>query len=102
MARVLGTVYVHEGDLESAYRLLWPYVKVRLDALHAAEADATATAERLWKHEIQELNENKAPSSFYTRHAEASKEDQDRIVQEYVNPRVRKHPDYLRSQGLVR
>jgi len=81
-ARVLGAILGREGDYDGAYALLWPYVKARLDQLHAAEQNWTNTVERLQRVELDLLQQDKGPREFYARHEAASEDGQRALVSE--------------------
>jgi len=59
-ARVLGQILGRQGDYDGAYALLWPYVKSRLDRLHAAEKAAEDAIEQIQHREIGRLKDNQA------------------------------------------
>ena len=51
-AGALGMILGHEGNYEGAYALLWPYVKIRLDKLHAAQQASETALRQLWDREL--------------------------------------------------
>ena len=101
-ARVLGTILARQGDYDGAYALLWPYVKNRLDKLHAAEKASESTLRELWDRQIQLLNEKKGPPEFYTKYHIASKDEQDAMVQAYVHGQIKNDPQYTAAQEALR
>jgi hypothetical protein len=100
-ARVLGTILAHQGDYDGAYALLWPYVKTRLDKLHAAEKAYNDTERNLWDQQLARLNAHKAPTDFYSRYDRAGKEAQRAMVQEYVNSQIKDDPRYVEAQETL-
>lgn len=98
-ARVLGTILAREGDDNAAYALLWPYVKSRLDSLHAAEKAAHDTSEQIYEREIELLKTDKGPEDFYNRYSAASgKDEKQAILQQYVDGKVKTDPGFTSTQ----
>lgn len=97
-ARVLGTIFGREGNYDGAYALLWPYVKSRLDQLHAAEQNWQNTVERLEQAEIRLLEQDEGPREFYAKYEAASKDGRRAIVQEYLHGRLKDNPEYAAAQ----
>lgn len=100
-ARVLGAILGRDGDYDGAYALLWPYVKVRLDRLHAAEKGWEDTLNRLEERELQLLKNDKGPRDFYTRYEAAGPGAQRAMVREYVNDKIKNDPDYAAAQEAL-
>jgi tetratricopeptide (TPR) repeat protein len=100
-ARVQGTVLARTGDFDGAYALLWPYVKSRLDALHAAEQNSQGIAERLWQRELKLLNDEKGPRDFYEKYKAANADEQRGLVREYVNGRLKNDPEFTSAQEAL-
>ncbi|MDB5356661.1 MAG: hypothetical protein JWN24_3114 [Phycisphaerales bacterium] len=100
-ARVLGTIFARSGDFDGAYAQLWPYVKSRLDALHAAEKTSEQTGQRLWNREIDLLKTDKAPKEFYDKYNAAGSDQQKGLVREYVNARIRNDPEFTGAQEAL-
>lgn len=100
-ARALGLILGHEGDFDGAYGYLWPYVKPRLDRLHAAEQSSEATLKQLWDRELKSLNDNQGPPEFYEKYKVADRERQHVLVEEYVNGQIKNDPQYISSQEAL-
>jgi hypothetical protein len=100
-ARVLGTILGRQGDYDGAYALLWPYVKPRLDNLHAAEQANEKTMQQLWDREITLLKEDKAPQEFYDKYKAASGDEEKRMVRQYINERLKDDPQYTGAQDAM-
>lgn len=100
-ARVLGTILAREQDFDGAYALLWPYVKARLDRLHAAEQNSEDTAQRISKRELDLLNSEQGPSDFYEKYKNASGDGQRTMVHEYLNARIKDDPEFTTAQQAL-
>jgi hypothetical protein len=100
-ARVLGTILAREGDFDGSYAMLWPYVKVRLDRLHAAERNSEDTVKGIYGREIDLLKNDKAPADFYEKYKNSSEDEQKALVRNYVNARVKDDPEYAASQQAL-
>lgn len=100
-ARVLGTILGREGDYEGAHALLWPYVKSRLDALHAAEKSWEDTMNRLQEREIQLLRDGKGPRELFQRYESAGEDEKRAIVREHVNARIKGDAEYVAAQEAL-
>jgi hypothetical protein len=98
-ARVLGTILGREGDYDGAYALLWPYVKNRLDTLHAAESTEETTEKQIWDREVQALRDEKGPKDFYDHYKDASEDEQHAMVQKYVGERIKNDPQYTQAMS---
>jgi hypothetical protein len=100
-ARVLGTILANDGDYDGAYALLWPYVKSRLDRLHAAEQAAESTAKRIQDREVDRLDKHQGPDDFYSKYAAASTDGKRALVIQYVTDRVKADPQYAGAQEAL-
>src|SRR2546423_3337568 len=100
-ARVLGTILARQGDYDGAYALLWPFVKIRLDSLHAAEKNSEATLQRIADRELRKLNDDKGPADFYQKFRAASKDEQQTLVHEYINARIKEDSEFAGAQQAL-
>lgn len=83
-ARILGQMLAHDGDFDAAHALLVPYTKARLEQLHEAEKDLTATFETVQEEKLAELRRGDGPASFYSRYDGATEEVQQQLVDEQL------------------
>jgi len=106
-ARILGQIFVSEGQHSAAYPLLEGYVLPRLEKLKKASESFDKAADKSYDKTIKFLNDGQAPESFYTRYDKASEEDQSKMVNEIVVKRMDNDSNYksalrvLREAGLV-
>ena len=96
-ARVLGQVYVAEGNNAAAYPLLDGYIKTRLGTLQAAEKDFTELGDKLWDKEFENLKNGAAPEIFYTAYEQKSEAEQQLFVNEYIGDKVNNNLVYQAS-----
>jgi hypothetical protein len=85
-ARILGQIYARGGDIEKAHRLLVPYCKNKLNALHEAERAYDATYNAF----VQRLRQEPVPTDLQNR-VNAANPDQRKIIwQQDLMDRVKK------------
>ncbi len=101
MRRVLGMILGREGDFDGAYAMLWPYVQGRLSQLNSAETNAQNAIKQISDREIQTLRDEKAPSDFYDRYKASSKDQQDAMVRQYVNDKIKVDPQFTSTQEAL-
>jgi tetratricopeptide (TPR) repeat protein len=92
-ARVLGQRFAHLGKFDQAHALLVPYTEGRLKQLHAAEQAFVKAVKEADKKIVESLNSKKAPGFSYDRYKAAGKVQQDTMVQEYIQLKLRDDPD---------
>jgi tetratricopeptide (TPR) repeat protein len=107
-ARVLGQLYVAQGNYEKAFALLQPYAEGRLKRLHDAEQayqDAVKSADDKL---VEEIRSKKAPGFDYERAKSLGRDAQGAMVNEYINKRLKDDPKLtvareaiLREVGVV-
>lgn len=98
-ARILGQLDLQRGDLISAFALLQPYVESELKQLKQVSDAYDVLWERLYDEEVDLLNQNVGPASFYKEWEAASAQDQPDVVDAYVRPRVEANPQMQRMQA---
>jgi hypothetical protein len=91
-ARVLGLIFIHQGKLDEACTLLLPYVKPRLELLHAAEKAANDIQQTLIENELNRLRKNEGPPELFRRLESATDDQQKIIIREYLNERLKDNP----------
>jgi tetratricopeptide (TPR) repeat protein len=92
-ARVLGQILAREDDYDGAYALLWPYVKSRLDTLHAAEKHSEDVAKQLWDREVRQLEAGHGPPDFFQRYKAGTEDQQRALVHEHMAGKMKADPD---------
>ena len=101
-ARILGQYLLNEGKHEDAYGLLYPYVHTRLDKLHGVESAYTNAMSIAYKRALDDLNEGRAPESFYRNYKVASKSAQDQLVDDYLQQRLESDPGFQRAVNQLK
>jgi hypothetical protein len=96
-ARILGQIYARQDKIQPAYDLLEPYARERLKRWAVAEKARNDAVKQSDDEAIAELKTGKAPDFNYKRHKSSNKETQDRMVQEYLNKRLKDHPGFRRA-----
>ncbi|HSY19750.1 MAG TPA: hypothetical protein VK815_15510 [Candidatus Acidoferrales bacterium] len=99
-ARILGQKLLSEQNYADAYVLLFAYVQSRLDTLHAIEAAYKQTLASISKDAIADLNAGRGGEDFYAKYKAASKEQQDVMVDDFIENRTKSSPAY--QQALAR
>lgn len=87
-ARLLGQVYAARGDYGHAYALLGPYTEQRLERLTHAETAYNDAYQSAYDRVFNELNEGKAPQQFYVDYEAAGPEQQNAMVNDYVQDKL--------------
>ena len=93
-ARMLGQIFISEGNNKDAYPLLSAYTKSRLDTLQAAETAFVETQNELWDAEYSKLERGQAPDSFWEKYNALPETDQIIFVEEYVSEKVNNNPTF--------
>ncbi len=88
-ARILGLSYFKKGKHEQAYGLLQPYADFHLKALHAAEEQV----ERIENAARERLKNGKATDFNYQLANTAPKEQQQKMVSEYLSRALLANPE---------
>jgi len=88
-ARILGQHLAASGKYDEAYPLLTPYCESRLARFHAAERDFTTIYESVQQAALNRLRNNQAPPDFYRRYDAATEDEQQRMVDEYIDNAVK-------------
>ena len=96
-ARILGQKLLQEQNYADAYGLLFPYVQLRLDRLHGVEVSYSNTLVSISRRAIADLNAGRGGEGFYSRYKAASKEQQDEMVDNYVESRTKSDPSFQRA-----
>lgn len=93
-ARLLGQIYISEGNNKEAYPLLSDYTASRLETLQSAEKEFTDLQTRLWEGEYNILNAGLAPQSFYDAYDNKSEAEQQLFVDEYIIKKIEEDESY--------
>lgn len=96
-ARILGQRLLQEQNYTEAYKLLFPYVQVRLSRLHTIEVTYSNKVAAIGRRAINDLNAGRADHSFYTAYKNASKEKRDEMVDNYIETQMKTSPGYQRA-----
>jgi len=95
-ARILGQKLLQEQNYADAYGLLFPYVQARLTKLHGVEAAYTNTIAAVQRQAIADLQAGRADETFYERHKAANKEQQDEMVDNFIETRLKNDASFQR------
>jgi tetratricopeptide (TPR) repeat protein len=98
-ARILGQIYTNQGKFEEAFPLLGPYVEDRLQRYLDAEKNWQMIVKQIDDESGKALQERKATGFDYAAHNKADKATQVKMVQEYLDSRLRNHPNAMRAQA---
>lgn len=101
-ARILGQIYISEGNNKAAYPLLSDYTSARLEILKVTETEFTELQTQLWEGEFNILNNGLAPQSFYDDYESKTEVEQQLLVDEYINKKVEKDESYQASLTAYR
>lgn len=93
-ARLYGQLLQVQGRFTEASPHLERYVTARTKVWKKAEANISRVYEQSYNRVIEDLNNNRAPSSFYRSYEAASPQEQNRMVDEYANEKIHKDPSY--------
>jgi len=96
-ARILGRIYVSQGNYEAAYDLLKPYTAGRLLKLHAAEQGYESAIKTQRERLLADLRTGKAPGFNYQRYKAGNEALQDGMVGEYIDTRLKDNPAILNA-----
>lgn len=96
-ARILGQIYISEGNNNAAYPLLSSYTSGRLKTLQIAEKKFTDLQNNLWEGQYKFLNSGKAPQSFYDAYDDKSLMEQQPFVDKYIGDRINENLVYQES-----
>jgi hypothetical protein len=88
-ARVLGQLFARQGKLDDAYALLQAYTHERLQNLQNAEDRIRGLVQELDQEIFNTLKTGKAPDFDYARYRNAPAAEQQRLVNEYINGKLR-------------
>jgi hypothetical protein len=87
-ARILGQHLAASGKYDEAYPLLTPYCQSRLARFHTAEEALSTAYESVQQAALHRLRNNQADPAFYRRYDAASQDEQQRMVDEYIEEAV--------------
>jgi len=93
-ARVLGQVYVAEGNNKDAYPLLSAYTTSRLERFQNAEKRFVDLQDKLWEEEFERLNEGDGPASFYLAYNRAEDEEKQLVVDNFISAQIETNESY--------
>src|SRR5262249_6989308 len=101
-ARILGQIYVNKGKFEEAYGLLAPYAEERLKQLKNAEDNVNQLAQQIDNEGINALRQQSAPDFDFNAYKAANKEAQQRMIQEFLDKRLREDPRFQKARAALR
>ena len=96
-ARILGQKLLEEQNYSDACGLLFPYVQTRLARLHDIEISYSNAIVTVSKRAYDDLNAGKAGQDFYDNYKSATKAQQDDMVNNFIEGRMKTDPTYLRA-----
>ncbi len=101
-ARILGQKLLQEQNYEDAYGLLFPYVQTRLEQLHQMESSYTNTLASISHRAIEDLNNGRGTPEFYANYKVASKEQQETMVDDFIEQQTKADPAYQRALASLK
>ena len=96
-ARILGQKLLQEQNYQDAYGLLFPYVQTRLQQLHQIESSYTNILASISHRAINDLNDGRGSPEFYANYKVASKEQQETMVDDFIEQRTKADPAYQKA-----
>lgn len=97
-ARILGQIYVSEGNNQAAYPLLEQYTSTRLLALQKAEENITNIQNKIWDAQLSQLQNGNGPESFYNEYDALSNEaEKNALLNEYIGEKINNDFTYQNS-----
>ncbi|MHC4180410.1 MAG: tetratricopeptide repeat protein, partial [Planctomycetota bacterium] len=100
-ARILGQIWARQGKFDESHSLLVPYCEMRLEKLHAAEKDYTNTVSEAQERVLDQLSSGEAPGFSYEIARGATEAEQNAMVQEYVQSRLKDDPGIRKAQEAM-
>jgi tetratricopeptide (TPR) repeat protein len=104
-ARILGQLFARQGKLEKALALLQPYTDGRLKKLHVVEQafrDALSNAQTQIINRLKEGLRDGTEANFpLTRYRNAGEVEQEKILREYVESRLKDDPTIKTAQEAM-
>src|SRR5262249_49735124 len=100
-ARILGQIHAQKDKLDQAYALLVPYTEERLKRLHAAEDAFTEAMQKKQKEILDRLKKEQVPDFPYARYEHAGKAQQQAIVIEYLEGKLKDDAELKRLQNAL-
>lgn len=100
-AIVLGGILANEGDVEGAYKLLWPSVAPRLKALRDAENRLASVMQTLWEQHLDDLKNDRGPEEFYRRLENATPGERDGMVEAYLHDKLQREPEFAAARQAM-
>jgi tetratricopeptide (TPR) repeat protein len=88
-ARILGQHLVASGKFDEAYPLLMPYCQSRLAQFRSTEESFTTAYESVLEAALNRLRNDQAPRAFYHKYERANEDEQQRMVDEYIEEAVK-------------
>lgn len=101
-ARILGQIYLSEGNFNQAHPLLTGYVIPQLENIKKASKQYEVASDKSYERAIQSLNNNSAPQDFYQRYEKANKAEQERMVNEFAIKYMEKDGQYKKALNRLR
>ncbi|HZL91120.1 MAG TPA: hypothetical protein VFB96_22325 [Pirellulaceae bacterium] len=92
-ARILGQIAASRGEFDKAYGLLTKYCQQRLEKFRASEARWAGEIERIEREALAELRTGKAPLFDFTRYEQSPEDQQQEMVSEFIENRIKRDPD---------
>src|SRR5262249_38533263 len=101
-ARILGQIHVNKGKFEEAYALLAPYTEKRLAQLRENEENLKRVVQQVDNDVLAELKQGRAMNFDIRAYRAANKDEQQRMVQDYLDNRLRDDPRFKNAQAALR
>lgn len=101
-ARLLGQIYARQNKLDDALALLLPYTEERLESFKKTYRHLADIMRAREKALINQLRNRKAPGFPYDRYKNASRAEQDRLVNEYFDKELLKDQSIKEAREAVR
>ena len=87
-ARILGEIFIAEGNNQNAYPLLKAYTASRLARFQNAEKHFGDLQTELWDNQFEKLNAGDGPQSFYDAYDAASDQEKQLVVDNYISEQI--------------
>jgi hypothetical protein len=95
-ARILGELLLDRGEEQAAYPLLYAYLGPKMKHFHKLEQDFNFFYNKRSDALFKILKDGKASQRFYDKYDRATEQEQQELVNNYINSRIVKMPEYIR------
>lgn len=96
-AKILGNIIFDKGNYAVAYEILRPYFDSKIKSFHEAEKAYQRSYKAASEKAYKNLDSGLAGANWYEKYEKASKDNQDQMVQEYLNKEISKSTSLIQA-----